>query len=94
VVSPDRTTIAFDRSGEGPPVVLVGAGPTDRAAQQPLAALLTPQLTVYNYDRRGDMVELFLTQAAGMPAAAVAPIRQSPFWPSMEAWRTRSSTTP
>jgi pimeloyl-ACP methyl ester carboxylesterase len=31
------------------------------------------------------MVELFLTQAVGMPVEVVAPMRQSPFWPSMEA---------
>jgi pimeloyl-ACP methyl ester carboxylesterase len=174
VVSHDSTTIAFDRSGDGPPVVIVGAGPTDRRAHQPLAALLASRFTVFNYDRRGrgdsgdtapyavdreyedlaavigeaggtacvfgdsgggilaleaaarglpitklavweppyvidgsrppvpedyreqlakllaagrrgDMVELFLTQAVGMPVEVVAPMRQSPFWPSMEA---------
>jgi pimeloyl-ACP methyl ester carboxylesterase len=173
-VSHDGTTIAFDRLGDGPPVVLVGAGPTDHRAHQPLAALLAPRFTVISYDRRGrgdsgdtapyavdreyedlaavigqagdaagvfgdsgggilaleaaarglpitklavweppyviddsrppvprdyqeqlarllaagrrgDMVELFLTQAVGMPAEAVAPMRQAPFWPSMEA---------
>jgi hypothetical protein len=35
--------------------------------------------------RRGDMVELFLTTAVGLPAEFVAPLRQSPFFPSMEA---------
>jgi pimeloyl-ACP methyl ester carboxylesterase len=35
--------------------------------------------------RRGDAVELFLTAAAGMPADAVAGLRQSPFWPTLEA---------
>jgi pimeloyl-ACP methyl ester carboxylesterase len=35
--------------------------------------------------RRGDMVELFLTQAAGIPATFVASICQSPFWASQEA---------
>lgn len=29
--SGDGTTMAFDRLGDGPPVVLIGAGPTDRA---------------------------------------------------------------
>ena len=174
VVSHDGTVIAFDRSGNGPPLVIVGAGPTDRRAHQPLAALLASRFTVLNYDRRGrgdsgdtapytvdreyedlaavigeaggsagvfgdsgggilaleaaarglpitrlavweppyvidgsrppvpqdyreqlaallavgrrgDMVELFLTQAVGMPAGAVAPMRRSPFWPSMES---------
>jgi pimeloyl-ACP methyl ester carboxylesterase len=174
VVSQDGTAIAFDRAGDGPPVILVNAGPTDRTANAPLAGLLAPHFTVLNYDRRGrgdsgdtapyavdreyedleaiideaggsadvfgssgggilaleaaarglaiaklavweppyildgtrppvpadyrqqldellaagrrgDMVELFLTQAVGMPAEFVAPVRQSPFWPSMEA---------
>jgi pimeloyl-ACP methyl ester carboxylesterase len=35
--------------------------------------------------RRGDAVELFLTASAGMPADAVAGVRQSPFWPALEA---------
>jgi hypothetical protein len=35
--------------------------------------------------RPGDAVELFLTQAAGMPGEWVAPMREMPFWPSMEA---------
>src|SRR6266699_3809052 len=35
--------------------------------------------------RPGDAVELFLTVAAGMPAEAVPGMRQSPFWPALEA---------
>ncbi len=35
--------------------------------------------------RPGDAVELFLTAAAGLPAEAVAGIRQSPYWPVLEA---------
>jgi pimeloyl-ACP methyl ester carboxylesterase len=174
VTSADGTTIAYDRAGDGPPVILINAGPTDRTVNAPLVGLIAPHFTVVNYDRRGrgdsgdtapyavdreyedlaaiigaaggsaslfgnsgggilaleaaardlpitklavweppiavdgsrppvppgyreqlasllaagrrgDMVELFLTQAVGMPAEAVAPIRQSPFWPSMEA---------
>ncbi len=174
VVSHDGTTIAFDRAGDGPAVIFLGAGPTDRNANAQLAGLLAPQFTVLNYDRRGrgdsgdtapyavdreyedleavideaggsayvfgtsgggilaleaaarglaitklavweppyivddsrppvpkdykeqltellaagrrgDMIELFLTQVVGLPAEFVAPMRQSPFWPSMEA---------
>ena len=174
VVSSDGTAIAFDRAGDGSPVILVNAGPTDRTANAPLAGLLAPHFTVLNYDRRGrgdsgdtapyavdreyedlaavideaggsaqvfgssgggifaleaaarglaitklavweppyvldgtrppvpadyrqqlvellaagrrgDMVGLFLTEAVGLPAEFVAPMRQSPFWPSMEA---------
>jgi pimeloyl-ACP methyl ester carboxylesterase len=53
VRSNDDTTIAFDRSGDGPPVVLISGGPSDRSANAQLAGLLAPRLTVYNYDRRG-----------------------------------------
>ncbi|MEV0589902.1 alpha/beta fold hydrolase [Nonomuraea cavernae] len=53
VISQDGTAIAFDRIGQGPAVILIGAGPTDRSANAPLAELLAKDLTVYNYDRRG-----------------------------------------
>jgi pimeloyl-ACP methyl ester carboxylesterase len=53
VTSTDGTTIAFDRMGEGSPVILVSGGSTDRSANAPLAALLAPHFTVFNYDRRG-----------------------------------------
>ncbi|MFD1542700.1 alpha/beta fold hydrolase [Nonomuraea guangzhouensis] len=35
--------------------------------------------------RPGDAVELFMTAAAGVPADAVAGMRQAPFWPAVEA---------
>lgn len=176
VTSSDGTTIAFERSGEGPAVVLVGGQLGDRSQQAPLAALLSEHFTVFNYDRRaheesgftppytvereiedlealidaaggsafvygtsgcavlalyaaaggrtpeieklalweppffvddsrppmprdykeqltellsegrrGDMVELFLTEAVGLPHEFVAQMRQAPFWPSQEA---------
>jgi len=53
VTSSDGTTIAFDRLGDGPPVILVCGGSTDRTANAPLAELLAPFFTVFNYDRRG-----------------------------------------
>jgi len=46
------TAIAFDRAGEGPPVVFM-SGSLDRAENVRLAALLTPRFTVPNYHRRG-----------------------------------------
>jgi pimeloyl-ACP methyl ester carboxylesterase len=53
VTSKDGTTIAFDRSGEGPPVVLVCGGSVDHTSNAPLAALLAEHFTVFNYHRRG-----------------------------------------
>jgi pimeloyl-ACP methyl ester carboxylesterase len=53
VTSNDGTTIAFDRSGEGPPVLLVGGALSDRWGGAPLAALLRKRFTVLTYDRRG-----------------------------------------
>ena len=35
--------------------------------------------------RRGDMVELFMTAAAGLPRELVASMRQAPWWPAQEA---------
>jgi pimeloyl-ACP methyl ester carboxylesterase len=174
VTSTDGTTIAFDRSGEGPAVAIIGGVVGDRSQQAPLAELLADRFTVYNYDRRGhgesgftepygvereaedvaavieeaggaasvyatsgcsvialqaaasgvpmtrlalweppfivgssrppvpadyrerlvdllaqdrrgDMVALFLTQAAGIPEQFVEQLRQSPFWGAQEA---------
>jgi len=55
VISKDGTPIAFDRSGNGPAVILVdgalcyrGSGPSGS-----LAAALAGHFTVFTYDRRG-----------------------------------------
>ncbi|GII02090.1 alpha/beta fold hydrolase [Planobispora takensis] len=55
VKSADGTTIAYDRSGSGPAVVLVQGGFSDRTHPiwAGLAAALSDEFTVYNYDRRG-----------------------------------------
>lgn len=58
VTSRDGTTIAYDRMGDGPPLILVGGAFEQRAANfetARLAALplLTEQFTLYHYDRRG-----------------------------------------
>jgi pimeloyl-ACP methyl ester carboxylesterase len=53
VTSKDGTTIAFDRLGDGPPVVLISGGSVDRFSNAALADLLAADFTVYNYDRRG-----------------------------------------
>jgi pimeloyl-ACP methyl ester carboxylesterase len=56
VTSRDGTAIAFDRSGEGPAVILVGGAFQHRAfdpGTAELAALLAGHCTVFHYDRRG-----------------------------------------
>jgi pimeloyl-ACP methyl ester carboxylesterase len=53
ITSKDGTTIAFDRTGEGPPIVVVGGALGDRSAAAELASLLAPRFTVIAYDRRG-----------------------------------------
>ena len=53
VHSADRTPISYDRTGDGPPVVLVVGAFNDRSAGAPLAASLAADFTVFNYDRRG-----------------------------------------
>src|SRR5262249_25625236 len=35
--------------------------------------------------RRGDAVEYFMTTAVGLPTEFVAPMREMPIWPGMEA---------
>ncbi|MBK3556847.1 alpha/beta hydrolase [Streptomyces sp. MBT56] len=52
-VSADATTIAFDKSGEGPAVILVASALADRSDAKKLAGLLAEHFTVVNYDRRG-----------------------------------------
>jgi pimeloyl-ACP methyl ester carboxylesterase len=51
--SKDGTAIAFDQTGEGPPVILVMGAFNDRMTGAPLAASLAPRFTVLGYDRRG-----------------------------------------
>ncbi|GAA1112019.1 alpha/beta hydrolase [Kribbella jejuensis] len=53
VTSADGTTIAYDRLGSGPSVILVGGALCDRNALRPLADALASQYDVVTYDRRG-----------------------------------------
>ena len=53
VTSKDGTSIAYDRLGDGPAVVLVGGAFVDRSENAPLAAELAGRFTTINYDRRG-----------------------------------------
>jgi hypothetical protein len=52
VTSRDGTSIAYDRQGIGPPVILVGGGLDDGSENAPLAAEPATSFTVYNYARR------------------------------------------
>jgi pimeloyl-ACP methyl ester carboxylesterase len=53
VTSEDGTTIVFDRSGDGPSLILVGGALADRSAAAQLSARLASHFTVIAYDRRG-----------------------------------------
>jgi pimeloyl-ACP methyl ester carboxylesterase len=52
-VSSDGTRIAFEKSGDGPAVILVSSALADRSDTKKLAGLLAEHFTVVNYDRRG-----------------------------------------
>src|SRR5262245_61970387 len=55
VTSKDGTPIAYDRLGDGPPVILVAGalGVRSHPIVAQLADRLAPHFTVFNYDRRG-----------------------------------------
>jgi pimeloyl-ACP methyl ester carboxylesterase len=51
--APDGTTIAYETTGTGPPLVLVMGALCDRMSTATLTPLLADAFTVYEYDRRG-----------------------------------------
>jgi len=53
VTSADGTSIAFQRDGSGPAVILIGGGFDDGSENAPLARELAEEFTVYNFARRG-----------------------------------------
>lgn len=53
VTSRDGTTIAYDKTGQGPAIILVLGAFNERATGAPLAQVLEQHFTVFNYDRRG-----------------------------------------
>lgn len=53
VTSKDGTLIAYEKSGQGPAVIVVGGVLGDHRQQANLAEMLAEQFTVYNIDRRG-----------------------------------------
>jgi len=63
-----------------PPYILEGSRP-------PIPQDYKEQLSKLLHEgRKGDMIELFLTKAVGLPAEFVAPMRQAPFWAAQEAF--------
>jgi pimeloyl-ACP methyl ester carboxylesterase len=53
VTSKDGTQIAFDRSGNGPALILIGGALSQRSDNGPLVGLLAKRFSVFSYDRRG-----------------------------------------
>ena len=51
--SADGTAIAYERSGDGPPLIMAAGAFNDRQTTAPLAEALADRFTVFNYDRRG-----------------------------------------
>ena len=53
ITSNDGTRLAAEVTGRGPAIVLVCGGSVDRGSNAGLAAVLAPDFTVWNFDRRG-----------------------------------------
>jgi pimeloyl-ACP methyl ester carboxylesterase len=53
VSSADGTSIAFERLGDGPSLVVVGGATCDRARMREVSERLARRFAVVNYDRRG-----------------------------------------
>jgi len=53
VASLDGTSIAFERGGDGPPIIFVFGAFSDHKRAVPLASALQPRFTTYVYDRSG-----------------------------------------
>jgi pimeloyl-ACP methyl ester carboxylesterase len=53
VASKDGTLIAYRRSGQGPPLVLVHGTTADHTRWQPILPMLEARFTVHAVDRRG-----------------------------------------
>lgn len=53
VTSADGTPIAYERLGDGRPIIVVGGALCDREVTRPLAEELARHFAVINYDRRG-----------------------------------------
>jgi pimeloyl-ACP methyl ester carboxylesterase len=51
--SADGTKLAYDRWGDGPPIIMAVGAFNTRSTTEPLARALATHFTVLNYDRRG-----------------------------------------
>jgi pimeloyl-ACP methyl ester carboxylesterase len=51
--SSDGTSIAYEKTGEGPSLIIIGGSLGDHRVYVPLASELARRFTVYNFDRRG-----------------------------------------
>ncbi|MET9953109.1 alpha/beta fold hydrolase [Streptomyces sp. NPDC006339] len=75
VRSQDGTRIAYERYGEGPPVILVSGAPGAAGGERPLAGLLARHFSVVAYDRRAaaDRVEREIEDLAALVDAVGGP---------------------
>ena len=101
VRSKDGTTVAFDRLGNGPTVIVVGGATCDRAMTRPLAEQLAQRFTLINYDRRGRgdsgdtapyAVEREIEDLGALIAVAGAPRRCTAIPPARASPSTRRRT--
>ena len=53
VISKDETKIAYDKTGQGPALIIVAGAFQDRMAMSAYAGPLSKNFTVYNHDGRG-----------------------------------------
>ena len=82
IVSADGTRIAYERTGSGPPLVLVHGTTADHTRWDPVRPVLEKHVTVYAVDRRGrgesgDPGEYALEREAEDVAAVVGSIDES-----------------
>jgi pimeloyl-ACP methyl ester carboxylesterase len=84
--SHDGTTIAYDKQGAGPALILVDGALTvnDPGAQQSWSHYLRQLGQALADGRRGDAAALYL-RFVGTPAEQVDGMRRTPSWPGVEA---------
>jgi hypothetical protein len=73
VTSTDGTPIAVARTGQGPALVIVRAGPTDRSTHAPVAETLSSTFTVFNYERRGRATAAIRSRSPSTASSTTSP---------------------